>query len=114
MTTNAKLAAELREIAARTSSFIDHVILHEAADRLQQVDWVKWDGSLYRKGDMCGGVPLPRGTLVDVMFRDKAIYYGLPLGENIPGNERGAHSSFWKHDEWDNDIIAYRIAKGAP
>lgn len=52
---------------------------------------------------------MPRGTLVDVIYRDGETVYGLPANE-INDTKRDASVCFWRHDGVLNDIVRYRKA----
>jgi hypothetical protein len=67
--------------------------------------WIEWPG---------GECPVPRGTVVEVRYRDGTVWAGTAVMVNVPPTaERCANSAFWRHDGWDNDIVAYRVV-GAP
>lgn len=60
-------------------------------------DWIKWDG---------GVCPVPKGTDVEVKYRDGKTTACPALIET-----RGpdATESFWRHDGMTYDIVAYRV-----
>nr|UVM90484.1 MAG: hypothetical protein [Bacteriophage sp.] len=63
-------------------------------------DWIDWPG---------GECPVPRGTLVDVRYRDSQAYpdrIGTPA---LVAGGHGATYHHWLHDGMRNDIIAYRL-----
>lgn len=71
-------------------------------------DWIEWGG---------GKCPVPKGTLVDVEYRNGQTRYRVPalaseavlemLGESVAG----AGCTFWKNDEIGYDIIRYRLSE---
>lgn len=69
-------------------------------DDTQESCWIEWPG---------GYCPVPRGTLVDVIYRDGETIYGLPANE-INDTKRDASVCFWRHDGMPNDIVRYRKA----
>lgn len=62
--------------------------------------WIKWEG---------GECPVPKGTLIDVKYRDGHKQKGCPAGPTPGEFERNA--SFWGNAGAPSDIIAYRLAK---
>lgn len=66
----------------------------------QESCWIEWSG---------GACPVPRGTLVDVIYRDGETLYGLRADE-FNDTKRDASSSFWQHEGALNDIVRYRRA----
>lgn len=68
-------------------------------------EWIEWRSS--RQGEM----PVPRGTLVDVKFRDKAKAHGVPAGMSDRRLKRDAADRFWHTDGFKNDIVKYRLSK---
>lgn len=65
-------------------------------------DWIDWPG---------GECPVPRGTLVDVRYRDSQAYpdrIGTPA---LVAGGHGATYHHWLHDGMGNDIISYRLHK---
>lgn len=64
--------------------------------------WIEWKG---------GECPVPRGTLVDVRYRDSAERHNIPALELVPGDD--ASYAYWKNEGVSNDIIAYRLSKPA-
>ena len=63
-------------------------------------EWVEWEG---------GECPVPRGELVDVVYRDGKTLYCLPADE-IHCTSRDASCIFWLHDGDPSDIVRYRRA----
>lgn len=61
---------------------------------------IEWEG---------GECPVPRGELVDVVYRDGKALYCLPADE-IHGTLRDASCIFWRHDGAPSDIVRYRKA----
>ncbi len=55
--------------------------------------WIKWHG---------GECPVPKGTLIDVRFRDGGT---LDIADVLDWR--------WSHKGWDEDIVAYRICEPA-
>lgn len=72
--------------------------------------WIAWDGSLFDPDTEAPYTPVPRGTLVDVRFRDGVKYERVPAGEILSEN-RDAASTFWKNEGQGNDIVAYRVVQ---
>ncbi|ATS93284.1 hypothetical protein FDJ09_gp60 [Escherichia phage VB_EcoS-Golestan] len=66
----------------------------------QKSCWIEWSG---------GACPVPRGTLVDVIYRDGETLCGLPADE-LNDTERDASVCFWRHNGMSNDIVRYRKA----
>ena len=66
----------------------------------QESCWIEWSG---------GDCPVPRGELVDVVYRDGKTLYRLPAAK-INYTARDASGSFWRHDGEPNDIVRYRKA----
>lgn len=64
----------------------------------QESCWIEWPG---------GACPVPRGTLVDVVYRDGKTLNCLPADE-IHYTARDASGSFWQHEDAPNDIVRYR------
>lgn len=64
----------------------------------QESCWIEWFG---------GYCPVPRGTLVDVTYRDGKTLNCLPADE-IHYTARDASGSFWQHEDAPNDIVRYR------
>lgn len=62
--------------------------------------WIEWKG---------GECPVPEGTLIDVKYRDGHKQKGCPAG--YTPTEFMRHAIDWAHDDDDEDIIAYRLAK---
>lgn len=62
--------------------------------------WIKWEG---------GECPLPKGTLVDVKYRDGFKQKGCPVGRTLAEFERNVF--FEANSDPSYDIIAYRLAK---
>ena len=69
-------------------------------DDTQESCWIEWPG---------GDCPVPRGTLVDVIYRDGKTLYRLPADE-IHCTSRDASCVFWQHDGEPSDIVRYRKA----
>lgn len=61
--------------------------------------WIDWPG---------GECPVPRGTLVDVRYRNGSELFGLPADESVR-NSPDAHQEYWDNDDNPRDIIAYRL-----
>src|SRR5687768_15104235 len=61
-------------------------------------EWIEWKG---------GECPVPRGTLIDVRYRDGGEMYGRRALE-CESWGRDASSSFWGRLNIDSDITAYR------
>lgn len=61
--------------------------------------WIDWPG---------GECPVPRGTLVDVRYRNGSELFGLPADESVR-NSPNAHQAYWDNDDNPRDIIAYRL-----
>lgn len=66
-----------------------------------EVPWIEWQG---------GECPVPKGTMIDVRFRDGAQRDNIPALE-ILTETREASEAFWDDDGMENDIIAYRVLK---
>lgn len=64
----------------------------------QESCWIEWPG---------GACPVPRGTLVDVVYRDGKTLYCLPADE-LHCTSRDASFIFWRHDGEPGDIVRYR------
>ncbi|MEJ8688644.1 hypothetical protein WM027_17640 [Klebsiella pneumoniae] len=72
---------------------------YEAALAAKNSDWIEWGG---------GECPVPRGTLVDVRYRDGRQLNALSANDGTL-NPRDASFVFWRNDGSENDIIAYRL-----
>lgn len=74
---------------------------YEAALAAKNDGWIEW-----------GGVecPVPRGTLVDVRYRDGRQLNALSANDGTL-NPRDASFVFWRNDGSEKDIIAYRLHK---
>ena len=59
-------------------------------------DWIEWNG---------GECPVPKGTLVDVLYRSAGIKTSVAAG--------GKYAHDWADDDMGRDIIAYRICEPA-
>lgn len=64
--------------------------------------WISWGG---------GECPVPKGTPVRIKLRGGKEHGPFPALHLNPGFDVDASSSFWKHDGYMVDIIAYRIVK---
>lgn len=75
---------------------------YEAALAAKNDGWIDWPG---------GECPVPRGTLVDVKWRDGRIDDGIPakISHDLDSSKRNAIS--WQHHGNSHDIIAYRLHK---
>jgi hypothetical protein len=62
--------------------------------------WIEWNG---------GECPVAHGTLVVCRYRDGDIESGLVACELVPDRYREASRPFWRHDDANNDIVAYRL-----
>lgn len=73
---------------------------YEAALAAKNEGWIDWPG---------GECPVPRGTLVDVKWRDGRIDDGIPakISHDLDSSKRNAIS--WLHHGNSHDIIAYRL-----
>lgn len=60
--------------------------------------WIEWKG---------GKCPLKTGELVDIRYRDGEEVSGAEANEC----ESDAGAAFWRHDDFQCDIIAYRLHK---
>ncbi len=65
-----------------------------------EITWIEWKG---------GECPVPKGTLIDVRYRDGAEKSNIPALYIKDG--RDASESFWENDAMAEDIIAYRVTK---
>lgn len=84
---------------------IRHEIVRAAAMRTVNVDSDGWiENGKYSL------VP-PRGTIVEVKYRDGQTVGPVPALMNT-SSQRDAGPAFWEHDGLDNDIIAYRVVDG--
>lgn len=73
---------------------------YESALAAKNDGWIDWPG---------GECPVPRGTLVDVKWRDGRIDDGIPakISHDLDSSKRNAIS--WQHHGKSHDIIAYRL-----
>lgn len=96
------LVAELqRELALVAGDASEYIAAEQSGCRkedAQESYWIEWFG---------GYCPVPRGTLVDVTYRDGKTLNCLPADE-IHCTSRDASSSFWQHHNEPNDIVRYR------
>lgn len=72
---------------------------YEAALAAKNDGWIEWGG---------GECPVPRGTLVDVRYRDGRQLNALSANDGTL-NPRDASFVFWRNDGSEKDIIAYRL-----
>ena len=72
---------------------------YEAALAAKNEGWIEWGG---------GECPVPRGTLVDVRYRDGRQLNALSANDGTL-NPRDASFVFWRNDGSEKDIIAYRL-----
>jgi hypothetical protein len=63
--------------------------------------WIVWFG---------GECPVPKGTLVDVIYRDGDIANSVPAGVAL---YEGFYAEVWTHEGITADIIAYRVSPEA-
>lgn len=77
---------------------------YEAALAAKNDGWIEWGG---------GECPVPRGTLVDVRYRDgnenHQVGAGTPFDDTGSNPDRNATD--WENDDSPLDIIAYRLHK---
>lgn len=73
---------------------------YEAALAAKNDGWIDWPG---------GKCPVPKGTLVDVKWRDGRIDDGIPakISHDLDSSKRNAIR--WRHHGYSHDIIAYRL-----
>lgn len=66
--------------------------------------WIEWKG---------GDCPVPTGTMVEVRYRDQEAIPSFigPANENVDPTMFDAGPAFWRHNEWQCDIVAYRLVK---
>lgn len=64
--------------------------------------WIEWRG---------GESPVARGTMLDLRHRDGELTVGVSAGVMRNFGERDASSSYWVNDNYEGDIIAYRLHK---
>lgn len=60
-------------------------------------EWIEWSG---------GECPVPKGTVIDVKYRDGSERLGAPALTI----DNGTGAAFWVRDDVDQDIVAYRLA----
>jgi hypothetical protein len=65
-----------------------------------QPDWIEWHG---------GEMPVPEGTLIDVLYRDRHRERAIPAGKYT--GEKQYVAVEWEHAEIHCDIVAYRLAE---
>ena len=63
-------------------------------------EWIEWNG---------GECPVPKGTLVDVKYRDGSVGNRLPANINVSGLYPDAGYAFWLNNDDEKDIFAYRL-----
>lgn len=56
-----------------------------------------------------GIIPVDDGVLVDVKYRDGEKEYNLPANK-LHGNYRDASYAFWRSEQEDKDIVAWRLS----
>jgi hypothetical protein len=61
--------------------------------------WIDWFG---------GECPVPKGTIVDVVFRDGDTARRVPAGVAL---DKGFYAEVWNHAGNDADIVAYRVSQ---
>ena len=64
--------------------------------------WIEWKG---------GKCPVVKGTFVDIRLRDGSEELNLAADVLTSGRNPDASCAFWKHDDDQCDIIAYRLAR---
>lgn len=62
--------------------------------------WIRWNG---------GACPVATGTPIDVRYRDGQELLCLPA-DRLADSSRDASEAFWRNDDCENDIVAYRLA----
>lgn len=63
-------------------------------NKVTEAQWIKWDGK--------GGMPVPKGTAINVEYRNGEITYAV-AGEDL----QGAYD--WAHSKHPKDIVAYYV-----
>jgi len=58
--------------------------------------WIEWGG---------GECPVENGTRIDTKYRNGSTEQNVPTGE--PGTRTSC--DFWVHEDYENDIVAYRL-----
>lgn len=96
-------------VESRTNESSETEVLVHMDSHDEQKDedegWIVWRG---RSSNGCRYCPVERGTLVDVKYRDGEVKYNLKALLAVSG--RDATFSFWIHNGFSNDIVAYRLA----
>lgn len=77
---------------------------YEAALAAKNEGWIEWGG---------GECPVPRGTLVDVRYRNGKENYHIGAGIYLDdtGSNPDHNAEDWNNDDSPLDIIAYRLHK---
>lgn len=97
-----------KELATATGDVEAYKLIRKGEHDLEQSGCCKEDTQESRWIEWFGGYcPVPRGTLVDVTYRDGKTLNCLPADE-IHSTVRDASGSFWQHDDAPNDIVRYR------
>ncbi len=128
--TNHELATALKEMSERAGIALgDALVLRLAAEQLREDladsdylppvpqfvgaltdddGWIEWDGLAYES--VPNFSPVSKGKIIDVRFRDGMVLNRVPAGEHAPGSHRQAKGAFWRKDNADDDIVAYRLS----
>lgn len=64
--------------------------------------WIEWNG---------GEMPVEKGTLINVKYRNKHIYYNQKAGEDDENIEHTYCPKYWHNDGSMDDIIAYQLVE---
>ena len=67
-------------------------------------EWQPWSS----EGKRYAELPVERGTLVDVKYRDGGIGRRLPAGEDTDAQYRDAENRFWRQEGHHSDIMFWR------
>ena len=75
---------------------------YESALAAKNEGWIEWGG---------GECPVPRGTLVDVRYRngEENHHVGAGLSFCDTGSNPDLSAEYWSKDDTSSDIIAYRL-----
>lgn len=70
-------------------------------------EWIAWKPERGARFSL----PVERGALVDVQYRDGGQRLGVPAGKDTGLAWRDAEMRFWVNDRHHSDIVAWRFAE---
>jgi hypothetical protein len=92
---------------------IEWILVKDAEEQSQEEDeygWMDWLCNITLPGTDVA-CPVPKGTKVDVQYRDGLKLYNMSALCSNTNHTRDTQAAFWWHDGAKNDIVAYRLSK---